>query len=58
MDINYILKAQDTKAVDIQKALNYNYSELEKLNLENKLKILKEGRISIMEWLICKPKSR
>lgn len=38
---------------DIQKALTYNINGLEKLNLSDKKSILAEGRVSIMEWLIC-----
>jgi len=42
---------------DIQKALDAEFSELDKLNLNSKLEILKENRKAIMEWLICKPKT-
>lgn len=39
---------------DIQKALKYNYPELESIDLKEKRDILAEGRPAIMEWVICK----
>lgn len=41
---------------DIQKALTYHYPELDKENLEEKKRILREWRAAIMEWLICTPR--
>lgn len=41
---------------DIQKALNYNYPELDTYSFEDKKRIFREWRPAIMEWLICTPK--
>jgi hypothetical protein len=41
---------------DIHKAQNYNYSELSGQTMEDKKKILGEGRPAIMEWVICRAK--
>ncbi len=42
---------------DIQKALNYNYPQIENIDLNGKKSLFREWRPSIMEWLICTPKS-
>jgi hypothetical protein len=39
---------------DIQKALTYNYKELEHLTLIEKKNYLSENRPIIMEWIVCK----
>lgn len=41
---------------DIEKAKTYHFEETEGLTLQQKRKIFKEGRPTIMEWLICTPK--
>jgi len=41
---------------DIQKAIHYKYDEIEHLKLDSKYELLREGRGTIMEWLICTPK--
>ena len=41
---------------DIEKAKTYIYEETDGLSLEEKLKLYREWRPSIMEWLICTPK--
>lgn len=41
---------------DIQKALNYDYPELDNEKLEEKKRIFREWRAAIMEWIICTPK--
>lgn len=43
---------------DVHKTLSYDFPELEQLSLEHKRIILSEKRITIMEWLICRPKSK
>jgi tRNA G46 methylase TrmB len=43
---------------DIQKALTYNYKELEDLTLIEKKRCLAENRPIIMEWLVCKKNSK
>jgi len=42
---------------DIQKALNYNYPQIENINLNEKKRLFREWRPSVMEWLICTPRS-
>jgi len=42
---------------DIEKAKTYSYDETDSLNLDEKLKLFREYRPSIMEWLICTPKA-
>lgn len=42
---------------DIHKAQNYYYPEISNMSLVDKKKILSERRPSIMEWIICKPKT-
>lgn len=53
-------RTHDIKSVysvdDIQKALNYDYPQLEGLSLRDKKIVLREWRKSLMEWLICTPK--
>ena len=41
---------------DIKKAQQYDYKELEGFSLEEKRKILREGRPAIMEWFYLKPR--
>ena len=41
---------------DIHKALDFNFKELNGLNLNKKREILSENRKAIMEWLVCIPK--
>lgn len=42
---------------DIEKAKTYVFEETKGLSLEEKLKLYREWRPSIMEWLICTPKN-
>lgn len=42
---------------DIEKAKTYVCEETNGLSLEEKLKLYREWRPSIMEWLICRPKN-
>lgn len=42
---------------DIQKAITYEFDELNTLDLMSRKKILAEERGAIMEWLICRPKN-
>ncbi|MGC4021911.1 MAG: hypothetical protein QM734_08185 [Cyclobacteriaceae bacterium] len=42
---------------DIQKALEYDFPELNGLSLNERKELLAEGRPSIMEWLICTSKN-
>jgi hypothetical protein len=41
---------------DIYKSHNYDYPELSRLSLGEKMEILRERRPAIMEWLICRSK--
>ena len=41
---------------DVQKAITYNFKELEELSLEEKKIFLMEGRPTIMEWVFFKSK--
>ncbi len=40
---------------DIQKALKYSYPQMVNIDLDEKKRIFREWRPSIMEWLICTP---
>ena len=42
---------------DIEKAKTYLYEETDGLSLDEKMKLYREWRPAIMEWLICTPKS-
>jgi len=42
---------------DIEKALTYEFEEIQALNLPQRKKLLAESRPSIMEWIICKSKA-
>jgi hypothetical protein len=45
-----------TSIDDIKKAQQYEYKELDGFSLEEKRKILREGRPAIMEWFYLKPR--
>ncbi len=43
---------------DIRKAQTYSYEELEGFNLETRKSLLREGRLSIMEWYFMTPRDK
>jgi SAM-dependent methyltransferase len=49
----YTIKSID----DIEKALSYNFKELNNLGLYERKKLVSELRPAIMEWAVCKAKS-
>lgn len=50
---------ESVKSVDdIQKALTYQFDELREFSLDEKRRLLAEGRPTIMEWLVCTSKAQ